>query len=84
MCERPPIPDVTSSRRAARDPGRPYQVSELCSPERSRGVRWNDPAFGIPWPEDDRPISDRDSGYLEFSAAPGRRVTLGELRAGLD
>ena len=27
-----------------------YQMSEFYAPERARGVRWNDPSFGIPWP----------------------------------
>ncbi len=37
-----------------------YQMSEFFSPEAARGVRWDDPAFGIMWPGDDRNISDRD------------------------
>jgi dTDP-4-dehydrorhamnose 3,5-epimerase len=27
-----------------------YQVSAFYSPEFERGLRWNDPAFGIEWP----------------------------------
>ena len=27
-----------------------YQMSEFYSPEHARGVRWDDPAFGIKWP----------------------------------
>ncbi len=27
-----------------------YQMSEFYAPECARGVRWNDPAFGIEWP----------------------------------
>ena len=27
-----------------------YQMSQFYSPGHSRGVRWNDPAFGIAWP----------------------------------
>ena len=30
-----------------------YQVSEYYTPEAEDGVRWDDPAFGIEWP--DRP-----------------------------
>src|SRR5262249_11274155 len=30
-----------------------YQISEFYSPEHSRGVRWDDPAFGIAWPPDE-------------------------------
>ena len=38
-----------------------YQVSEYYAPEAERGLRWDDPAFGIDWPEADaRIISDKD------------------------
>jgi dTDP-4-dehydrorhamnose 3,5-epimerase len=43
-----------------------YQMSEFYSPEHARGVRWNDPAFGISWPDDDRTISTRDRSYPDF------------------
>jgi dTDP-4-dehydrorhamnose 3,5-epimerase len=43
-----------------------YQISEFYSPEHSRGVRWNDPVFGIAWPDDDRTIVDRDLNYPDF------------------
>ncbi|MGB2655142.1 MAG: dTDP-4-dehydrorhamnose 3,5-epimerase, partial [Candidatus Acidiferrum sp.] len=33
-----------------------YQMSQFYAPEHARGVRWNDPAFGIAWPEDNRTI----------------------------
>ena len=49
-----------------------YQISEFYSPEHSRGVRWDDPAFQIPWPPDDRTISERDRSYPDFE-----RATLG-------
>jgi dTDP-4-dehydrorhamnose 3,5-epimerase len=45
-----------------------YQMSEFYEGDYARGVRWNDPAFGIQWP-DDVPvnvISDRDRGYPDF------------------
>jgi dTDP-4-dehydrorhamnose 3,5-epimerase len=45
-----------------------YQMSEFYSSDHARGVRWNDPAFGIRWPEDDRTISSRDRAYPDFSA----------------
>jgi dTDP-4-dehydrorhamnose 3,5-epimerase len=28
-----------------------YKVSEVYWPERERGILWNDPALGIPWPK---------------------------------
>jgi dTDP-4-dehydrorhamnose 3,5-epimerase len=43
-----------------------YQMSEAFQPEYARGVRWNDPAFGIRWPDDDRVISARDNSYPDF------------------
>ena len=47
-----------------------YQMSEFYHPESARGVRWNDPAFGINWPEPDvRIMAERDASYPDFSAA---------------
>jgi dTDP-4-dehydrorhamnose 3,5-epimerase len=43
-----------------------YQMSQFYSPEHGRGVRWNDPAFGILWPEDERIIIERDRNYPDF------------------
>lgn len=43
-----------------------YQMSEFHHPESSCGVRWNDPAFGIRWPEPVNVISDRDRTYPDF------------------
>ena len=44
-----------------------YQMSEFYHPESSRGVRWDDQAFNIIWPEcAPRIISDQDSSYLAF------------------
>lgn len=43
-----------------------YQMSQVFSPQHARGVRWNDPAFSIEWPEDERIILDRDRNYPDF------------------
>jgi dTDP-4-dehydrorhamnose 3,5-epimerase len=43
-----------------------YQMSEFYAPDSARGFRWNDPAFGISWPETVRVISDRDREYPDF------------------
>jgi dTDP-4-dehydrorhamnose 3,5-epimerase len=43
-----------------------YQMSEVYHPEAARGVRWNDPAFAIQWPEEVRVISERDRTYPDF------------------
>ncbi len=43
-----------------------YQMSEFYIPGNSRGVRWDDPAFGIRWPEDVKVVSERDKTYPDF------------------
>jgi dTDP-4-dehydrorhamnose 3,5-epimerase len=43
-----------------------YQMSRSYSPEHARGVRWNDRAFGISWPPDQRTILRRDEAYPDF------------------
>lgn len=43
-----------------------YQMSQVYSAEHARGVRWNDPAFGIRWPEAERIILERDGKYPDF------------------
>jgi dTDP-4-dehydrorhamnose 3,5-epimerase len=43
-----------------------YQMSEFYHPESASGVRWNDPAFGIHWPEGNRILSDRDRAFPDF------------------
>ena len=44
-----------------------YQMSEFYSPDHVRGIRWNDPIFGIQWPSDVQVISDRDRCYPDFN-----------------
>lgn len=46
-----------------------YQMSEFYEPAAARGVRWNDPAFGIAWPAPVRVISERDRGYPDYDTA---------------
>jgi dTDP-4-dehydrorhamnose 3,5-epimerase len=43
-----------------------YQISEFYDADAARGVRWNDPAFGIDWPEPVRVIAPRDRDYPDF------------------
>ncbi len=44
-----------------------YQISERYAPDCARGVRWNDPAFGIEWPDVEvRILSERDRQYPDF------------------
>ncbi|RMG13734.1 MAG: dTDP-4-dehydrorhamnose 3,5-epimerase [Planctomycetota bacterium] len=43
-----------------------YQMAEYYHAESARGVRWNDPAFGIDWPATPEVISERDASYPDF------------------
>ena len=43
-----------------------YQMSEFYNPEAARGVRWDDDAFAIVWPEKVEVISERDRTYPDF------------------
>ncbi len=43
-----------------------YQMSEFFHPECARGVRWNDPCFGIVWPVNPPILSRRDQCYEDF------------------
>lgn len=43
-----------------------YQMSEFYSPEHARGVRWNDPAFDIVWPQPPTVMSAADRHHPDF------------------
>jgi dTDP-4-dehydrorhamnose 3,5-epimerase len=43
-----------------------YLISESYAPDAQRGVRWDDPAFGITWPAEPQVISDRDRAWPDF------------------
>jgi len=43
-----------------------YQMSESYHPECARGVRWEDPMFGIEWPILPPILSWRDRSYLDY------------------
>ena len=43
-----------------------YQMSQAYAPQCARGVRWNDPAFGIEWPLAERTMHERDRNYPDF------------------
>ena len=43
-----------------------YQMSHHYVPEQARGVRFDDPAFGIEWPRPDAIVSDRDRQFPDF------------------
>ena len=43
-----------------------YQMSEFYAPDFARGIRWNDPAFGIRWPGEVRVLSEKDRTHQDF------------------
>lgn len=43
-----------------------YQMSTFYDPACARGVRYDDPAFGIKWPLEIAVISDKDRQYQDF------------------
>lgn len=44
-----------------------YLVSEFYDPKTERGVRYNDPSFGIIWPLPVSQISEKDAGWPDFT-----------------
>lgn len=44
-----------------------YNVSQFYTPGAERGLRWNDPAFNIGWPEKVQVISDKDNNWPDFT-----------------
>jgi dTDP-4-dehydrorhamnose 3,5-epimerase len=45
-----------------------YHVSEFYHPQAERGVRWNDPRFGIAWPAvEKRIISTKDQSWPDYA-----------------
>jgi dTDP-4-dehydrorhamnose 3,5-epimerase len=50
-----------------------YMIDTPYVPEAARGVRWDDPAFGIDWPDPggERTLSDRDRSFPDYALRPG-------------
>jgi dTDP-4-dehydrorhamnose 3,5-epimerase len=44
-----------------------YQVSQFYHPESERGVRYDDPAFGILWPAEFFVVSEKDKSWPDYS-----------------
>ena len=44
-----------------------YMIDAAYSAPHCRGVRWNDPAFGIDWPAAPQVINARDAAYPDFA-----------------
>jgi dTDP-4-dehydrorhamnose 3,5-epimerase len=51
-----------------------YQISQAFKPQAARGVRWDDPAFGIAWPADVVVINERDRSYPDVSVERAGRT----------
>jgi dTDP-4-dehydrorhamnose 3,5-epimerase len=47
-----------------------YQMSQFYDAGSARGVRWDDPAFRIAWPQKVTVISERDRTYPDFEYLP--------------
>ncbi|MFQ5851463.1 MAG: dTDP-4-dehydrorhamnose 3,5-epimerase [Candidatus Binatia bacterium] len=43
-----------------------YQMTEFYAPELARGVRWDDPVFGIKWPIINPILSEKDANFAAF------------------
>ncbi len=48
-----------------------YKTSDYYSPEDERGISWDDPTLGIPWPVDRPLLSPRDARLPRLAAAEG-------------
>jgi dTDP-4-dehydrorhamnose 3,5-epimerase len=46
-----------------------YLVSAFYAPDAERGVRWNDPQFGIVWPREPVEISAKDAAWPDFDSS---------------
>ncbi|HEV7498602.1 MAG TPA: dTDP-4-dehydrorhamnose 3,5-epimerase [Vicinamibacteria bacterium] len=46
-----------------------YQISSPYVPEAARGVRWDDPLFGVAWPGPVKVIAPRDRDYADVDPA---------------
>ena len=44
-----------------------YQVSEFYSPDHERGIRYDDPAFGVSWPIAVEVISSKDKSWSNYT-----------------
>ncbi len=43
-----------------------YQMSQFYKPESAQGIRWDDPSFGIKWPQPPTIMSKKDRAYPDF------------------
>jgi dTDP-4-dehydrorhamnose 3,5-epimerase len=45
-----------------------YMMGETYFPDLAKGVRWNDPAFGIRWPGEPAVMAPKDAAWPDFEA----------------
>lgn len=50
-----------------------YQVGEFYTPGAERGIRWDDPALGIRWPDSIEVISDKDATWPAYTGREAAR-----------
>jgi dTDP-4-dehydrorhamnose 3,5-epimerase len=43
-----------------------YMMGDTYVPDLARGVRWNDPAFGIVWPAEPVVMAEKDANWPDF------------------
>lgn len=48
-----------------------YKCTEFYSPQNEKGVLWNDPALGIPWPVSDPILSAKDRRFRTLAQMDG-------------
>jgi dTDP-4-dehydrorhamnose 3,5-epimerase len=53
-----------------------YQVSQFYTPGAERGLRWDDPALSITWPQPVRVISEKDARWPDYAFQPARPMEL--------
>ncbi len=54
-----------------------YQISMPYEAKAAAGVRWNDPAFGIEWPDaPERIIADKDQAWPDFARKEAAHASL--------
>lgn len=51
-----------------------YKCTDYYAPREERGVIWNDPALGIPWPEATPLLSEKDAVYPRLQDIPADQL----------
>jgi dTDP-4-dehydrorhamnose 3,5-epimerase len=61
-----------------------YQVSEACEATEEQGFRWNEPEFGIEWPQAVSVISEKDANWPLLASVRSVTAARGKLPIGRD